>query len=80
MFSCEFCEIFKITFFLKHPWCLLLDIWLHSYYILIEPDVIEINDLRVPLDKVLILDRYLLLEAELQWFYNKQEIQLYNKI
>ena len=40
----------------------------------------EINDLRVPLDKVLILDRYLLLEAELQWFYNKQEMQLYNKI
>ena len=44
------------------------------------PDVIEIKHLRVPLDKVLILDRHLLLEAELQWLYNKQEIQQYNKI
>ena len=42
---------------------------------------LEINDLRVSLDKFLILDRYSLLEAELQWFYYslslyiKQEIQ-----
>ena len=42
---------------------------------------LEINDLRVSLDKVLILDRYSLLEAELWWFYFslsfyiKQEIQ-----
>ena len=41
----------------------------------------EINDLRVSLDKFLILDRYSLLEAEIQWFYYslsiyiKQEIQ-----
>ena len=30
---------------------------------------LEINDLRVSLDKFLILDRYSLLEAELRWFY-----------
>ena len=42
---------------------------------------LEINDLRVSSDKFLILDRYLLLEAELRWFYYslplyiKQEIQ-----
>ena len=42
---------------------------------------LEINDLRVSLDKFLILDRYSLLEAELRWFYYslsfyiKQEIQ-----
>ena len=42
---------------------------------------LEINDLRVSLDKVLILDRYSLLEAELRWLhhsfplYIKQEIQ-----
>ena len=42
---------------------------------------LEINDLRVSLDKFLILDRYSLLEAELQWFYYslslyiKQELQ-----
>ena len=30
---------------------------------------LEINGLRVSLDKFLILDRYSLLEAELQWFY-----------
>ena len=30
---------------------------------------LEINDLRVSLDKFLILDRYSLLEAELWWFY-----------
>ena len=42
---------------------------------------LEINDLRVSLDKFLILGRYLLLEAELRWFYYslsfyiKQEIQ-----
>ena len=41
----------------------------------------ETNDLRVSLDKFLILDRYSLLEAELQWsyfslsIYIKQEIQ-----
>ena len=42
---------------------------------------LEINDLRVSLGKLLILDRYSLLEAELQWFYYslslyiKQELQ-----
>ena len=42
---------------------------------------VEINRLRVSVDKFLILDRYSLLEAELQWFYRslslyiKQEIQ-----
>ena len=42
---------------------------------------LEINDLRVSLDKFLILDRCSLLEAELRWFYYsfslymKQEIQ-----
>ena len=42
---------------------------------------VEINRLRVSVDKFLILDRYSLLEAELQWFchslslYIKQEIQ-----
>ena len=42
---------------------------------------LEINDLRVSLDKLLILDRYSLLEDELLWFYYslslyiKQEIQ-----
>ena len=42
---------------------------------------LEINDLRVSLDKFLILGRYSLLEAELRWFYYslplyiKQEIQ-----
>ena len=42
---------------------------------------LEINDLRVSLDKFLISDRYSLLEAELRWFYYslspyiKQEIQ-----
>ena len=42
---------------------------------------LEINDLRMSLDKFLILDRYSLLEAELLWFYYslslyiKQEIQ-----
>ena len=42
---------------------------------------LEINDLRVSLDKFLILDRYSLLEADLQCFYYplshyiKQEIQ-----
>ena len=30
---------------------------------------LEINDLRVSLDKFQILDRYSLLEVELQWFY-----------
>ena len=30
----------------------------------------EINNLRVSLNKFLILDRYSLLEAELRWFYN----------
>ena len=30
---------------------------------------LEINDLRVSLDKFLISDRYSLLEAELRWFY-----------
>ena len=30
---------------------------------------LEINDLRVSLDKFLIIDRYSLLEAELRWFY-----------
>ena len=24
VFSCEFCEIFKNTFFMEHLWCLLL--------------------------------------------------------
>ena len=44
---------------------------------------LEIDDLRLSLDKFLILDRYLLLEAELRWFYYslslciKQEIQQY---
>ena len=47
---------------------------------------VEINDLRVPLDMFLILDRYSLFESEVQWFYNylslysKQEIQLSNNI
>ena len=41
---------------------------------------LEINDLRVSLDKLLILYRYSLLEADLWWFYCslshiKQEIQ-----
>ena len=42
---------------------------------------LEIKNLRVPLRKFLILDRYSLLEAELRWFYYslplyiKQEIQ-----
>ena len=42
---------------------------------------LEINNLLVPLDKYLILDRYSLLEADLRWFYYslslyiKQEIQ-----
>ena len=42
---------------------------------------LEINDLRVSSETFLILDRYLLLEAELRWFYYslslfvKQEIQ-----
>ena len=42
---------------------------------------LEINDLRVSLEKFLISDRYSLLEAELRWFYYslspyiKQEIQ-----
>ena len=42
---------------------------------------LEINDLRVSLDKFLISDRYSLLEAELWWFYYslslyiKQEMQ-----
>ena len=42
---------------------------------------LEINNLQVSLDKFLILDRYSLLDAELQWFYYslslyiKQEIQ-----
>ena len=42
---------------------------------------LEINDLRVSLDKFLISDRYSLREAELRWFYYslspyiKQEIQ-----
>ena len=42
---------------------------------------LEINDLRMSLDKSLILDKYSLLEAELRWFYYslsiyiKQEIQ-----
>ena len=45
---------------------------------------LEINDLRVSLDKFLISDRYSLLEAELRWFYYslspyiKQEIQQYS--
>ena len=30
---------------------------------------LEINNLRVSLDKFLILDRYSLLEADLPWFY-----------
>ena len=42
---------------------------------------LEINNLRVPVDKFLILDRYSLLEVHLRWFcyslslYIKQEIQ-----
>ena len=42
---------------------------------------VEINCLRVSVDKFLVLERYSLLEAELQWFYHslslyiKQEIQ-----
>ena len=44
---------------------------------------LEVNDLRVSLDKFLILDRYSLLEVDLRWFYYslshyiKQEIQQY---
>ena len=47
---------------------------------------VEINDLRVSLDKFLILDRYSLLEAEFRWFYcslsfySKQEIQQLGKV
>ena len=47
---------------------------------------LEINDLRVSLDKFLILDRYSLLEAEFRWFYcslsfySKQEIQQLGKV
>ena len=37
---------------------------------------LEINDLRVSLDKFLILDRYSFIEAEPRWsIYIKQEIQ-----
>ena len=52
-------------------------IWLYLYYMVIQPhckfhflanQVLEFNDLRVSLDKFLILDRYSLLEAELRWF------------
>ena len=53
-------------------------IWLQSYYIEIQPFItsftfqpiqsLEINDLPVFLDKVLILDRYSLLEIKLWWF------------
>ena len=65
-------------------------IWLHSHYMVIQPYCqfhfsailsLEINDLRVSLDTFLILDRYLFLEVEFQWFYYslslyiKQEIQ-----
>ena len=44
---------------------------------------LEINELRVSLDKIFNLDRYSLLKAELRWFYYflspciKQEVQRY---
>ena len=65
-------------------------IWLHTYYIVIQPYChvyfsailyLEIKNLGMSLDKVLILVRYSLLEAELRWSYyslslhSKQEIQ-----
>ena len=37
---------------------------------------LEINDLRVSLDKFLILDRYSLLEAELRWFYHSLSLYI----
>ena len=65
----------------------LIALILHLHAILLSVSLfqpipsLEINDLRVSLDKVLILDRYSLLEAELRWLhhsfplYIKQEIQ-----
>ena len=51
-------------------------IWLHSYYIVIQPywqfhpvPSLEINDLRVSLDKFLILNTYSILETQIRWFY-----------
>ena len=40
---------------------------------------LEINDLRMALDKSLILDKYSLLEAELRWFYYSLSIILNKK-
>ena len=37
---------------------------------------LEINDLRVSLDKFLILDRYSLLEAEIRWFYYSMSLYI----
>ena len=65
-------------------------IWLYSYYMVIQPYCqfhfqsilsFEINDLRVSVDRFLILDSYSLLEAKLRWLYYslsiyiKQEMQ-----
>ena len=41
---------------------------------------LEINDLRVSLDKFLILDRYSLLEAELRWFYYSLSLYIEQEI
>ena len=60
-------------------------IWLHLYYMGIrlycqfdfQPiPSLEINDLRVSLDKFLILDRYSLLEAEIRWFYYSMSLYI----
>ena len=37
---------------------------------------LETNNLRVSLDKFLILDRYSLLEAELRWFYHSLSLYI----
>ena len=41
---------------------------------------LEINNLRVSLDKFFILDRYSLLEAELQWFYYSLSLYIKQEI
>ena len=41
---------------------------------------LEMNDLRVSLDKFLILDRYSLLEADLRWFYYSLSLYINQEI
>ena len=41
---------------------------------------LEINNLLVPLDKYLILDRYSLLEADLRWFYYSLSLYIKQEI